>query len=177
MCERAVGEMSPSSLLGCDGDETWWASACFQGRASLGRRDEICILRCSCLSCYIGERLESISSLDSTSFKRNCGWWDPQMSLNGGEASRGPQWLCLKKKGPSSCSVPWLPCGRFRHTWRSSPGVDGDFSFWWGPFKKSFGEGNGNPLQCSCLKNPRDGGAWWAAIYGVSQESDMTKAT
>ena len=30
-----------------------------------------------------------------------------------------------------------------------------------------FGEGNGNPLQCSCLENPRDGGAWWAAIYGV----------
>ena len=32
-----------------------------------------------------------------------------------------------------------------------------------------FGEGNGNPLQCSCLENPRDGGAWWAAIYGVIQ--------
>ena len=31
------------------------------------------------------------------------------------------------------------------------------------------GEGNCNPLQCSCLENPRDGGAWWAAIYGVAQ--------
>ena len=31
------------------------------------------------------------------------------------------------------------------------------------------GEGNGNPLQCSCLENPRDGGAWWAAVYGVTQ--------
>jgi len=31
------------------------------------------------------------------------------------------------------------------------------------------GEGNGNPLQCSCLENPRGGGAWWAAIYGVAQ--------
>ena len=31
------------------------------------------------------------------------------------------------------------------------------------------GEGNGNSLQCSCLENPRDGGAWWAAIYGVAQ--------
>ena len=28
------------------------------------------------------------------------------------------------------------------------------------------GEGSGNPLQCSCLENPRDGGAWWAAVYG-----------
>ena len=31
------------------------------------------------------------------------------------------------------------------------------------------GGGNGNPFQCSCLENPRDGGAWWAAIYGVAQ--------
>ena len=31
------------------------------------------------------------------------------------------------------------------------------------------GEGNGNPLQCSCLENPRDGRAWWAAVYGVAQ--------
>ena len=31
------------------------------------------------------------------------------------------------------------------------------------------GEGNGNPLQCSCLENPRDGGAWWTAVYGVAQ--------
>ena len=31
------------------------------------------------------------------------------------------------------------------------------------------GEGNGNPLQCSCLENPRDRGAWWAAVYGITQ--------
>ena len=31
------------------------------------------------------------------------------------------------------------------------------------------GEGNGNPLQCSCVENPRDGGAWWAAVSGVAQ--------
>ena len=31
------------------------------------------------------------------------------------------------------------------------------------------GEGNGNPLQCPCLENPRDGRAWWAAVYGVAQ--------
>jgi len=38
-----------------------------------------------------------------------------------------------------------------------------------------FGEGNGNPLQCSCLENPRDRGAWWAAIYGVSQSRTRLK--
>ena len=37
------------------------------------------------------------------------------------------------------------------------------------------GEGNGNPLQCSCLENPRDGGAWWAAIYGVAQSRTRLK--
>ena len=36
-------------------------------------------------------------------------------------------------------------------------------------------EGNGNPLQCSCLENPRDGGAWWAAIYGVVQSRTRLK--
>ena len=38
-----------------------------------------------------------------------------------------------------------------------------------------FKEGNGNPLQCSCLENPRDGGAWWAAVYGVAQSRTQLK--
>ena len=37
------------------------------------------------------------------------------------------------------------------------------------------GEGNGNPLQCSCLENPRDGGAWWAAVYGIAQSRTQLK--
>ena len=37
------------------------------------------------------------------------------------------------------------------------------------------GEGNGNPLQCSCLENPRDCGAWWAAVYGVTQSQTRLK--
>ena len=37
------------------------------------------------------------------------------------------------------------------------------------------GEGNGNPLQCSCLENPKDGGAWWASVYGVAQSRTRLK--
>ena len=37
------------------------------------------------------------------------------------------------------------------------------------------GEGNGNPLQCSCVENPRDGGAWWAAVYGGAQSQARLK--
>ena len=37
------------------------------------------------------------------------------------------------------------------------------------------GEGSGNPLQCSCLENPRDGRAWWAAIYGVAESQTRLK--
>ena len=48
---------------------------------------------------------------------------------------------------------------RVGHDWATSL----DFSL------SCIGEGNGNPLQCSCLENPRDGGAWWAAVYGISQ--------
>ena len=44
------------------------------------------------------------------------------------------------------------------------------------PFSLScIGEGNGNPFQCSCLENPRDGGAWWAAVSGVTQSRTRLK--
>ena len=45
------------------------------------------------------------------------------------------------------------------------------FHFW----LSCTGEGNGNPLQCSCLENPRDGGAWWAAVCGVAQSRTRLK--
>ena len=54
---------------------------------------------------------------------------------------------------------------RVRHDWAIS------FSL----FLSCIGEGNGNPLQCSCLENPRDGGAWWAAVYGVAQSQTQLK--
>ena len=42
-------------------------------------------------------------------------------------------------------------------------------------FTSCIGEGNGNPLQCSCLENPRDRGAWWAAVCGVAQSRTRLK--
>ena len=69
------------------------------------------------------------------------------------------------------------------HGWRSMVGCSP-----WGrsepdttehiPFHFSLsciGEGSGNPLQCSCLENPRDGEAWWAAVYGVAQRQIRLK--
>ena len=45
----------------------------------------------------------------------------------------------------------------------------------WATSLSCIGEGNGTPLQCSCLENPRDGGAWWAAVYGVPQSRTRLK--
>ena len=45
----------------------------------------------------------------------------------------------------------------------------------WATSLSCIGGGSGNPLQCSCLENPRDGGAWWAAVYGVSQSQRRLK--
>ena len=50
-----------------------------------------------------------------------------------------------------------------------------DFTFTFHFSLSCIGEGNGNPLQCSCLENPRDGRAWWAAIYGVAQSRTRLK--
>ena len=70
--------------------------------------------------------------------------------------------------------VPWMeePCGlqstgsrRVRHDWATSLSLS----------LSCIGEGNGNPLQCSCLENPRDRGAWWAAVYGVAQSGTRLK--
>ena len=69
------------------------------------------------------------------------------------------------------------------HGWRSLEGCSP-----WGPEESDttarlhfhfslscIGEANVNPLQCSCLENPREGGAWWAAIYGVAQSRTRLK--
>ena len=87
-------------------------------------------------------------------------------------------WLLLRQWHPTPVLLP----GR-SHGWRSLEGCSpwgrwGSDTTEWLHFHFSLsctGEGNGNPLQCSCLENPRDGGAWWAAVYGVAQSRTQLK--
>ena len=76
-------------------------------------------------------------------------WWHPTPVLLPGK-SHGP-------RSPVGCS-PWG---------RSESDRTERLHFHFSP--SCIGEGNGNPLQYSCLENPRDRGAWWAAVYGVAQ--------
>ena len=70
--------------------------------------------------------------------------------------------------------IPWMEEPGELHSMGS---LESDTTEWL-HFHFSFsciGEGNGNPLQCSCLENPRDRGAWWAAVYGVAQSRTRLK--
>ena len=97
-----------------------------------------------------------------------------------------PQWRCSFPT-PTIRRRQWHPTpvllpGK-SHGWRSLVGCNPwgreesdtteqlhfDFSL------SCIGEGNGNPLQCSCLENPRDGRAWWASVYGVTQSQTRLK--
>ena len=75
--------------------------------------------------------------------------------------------LLLGKSHGGRSLVGCSPWGR----WESDPAKRLHFHFSLSCTEK----GNGNPLQCSCLENPRDGGAWWAAVSGVAQSSTRLK--
>ena len=81
---------------------------------------------------------------------------------------RRRQWLPTPV--PFAWQSPWTEEPRGLQSTRSL-GVGRD----WATSLSRFGEGNGNPLQCSCLEDPRDGGAWWAAVYGVAQSRTRLK--
>ena len=71
------------------------------------------------------------------------------------------QYSCLEKSHGRRSLVGCSPWGRYDSD--TTERLHFHFSL------SCIGEGNGNPLQCSCLENPRAGGAWWPAIYGVTQ--------
>ena len=81
-----------------------------------------------------------------------------------------------KAMAPHSSTLAW------KIPWAEEPGglqsmglleSDEQLHFHFSP--SCIGEGNGTPLQCSCLENLRDGGAWWAAVYGVAQSRTRLK--
>ena len=66
--------------------------------------------------------------------------------------------------------IPWVEePGRLQSMGLQRLGRLSDFTFNFHFPLSGIGEGNGNPLQYSCLENHRDRGAWWAAVYGVTQ--------
>ena len=91
----------------------------------------------------------------------------------------GDTWAVVMEKAmaPHSSTLAW------KIPWMEGPGrlqfmgsLESDMTSLHFHFSLScIGEGNGNPLQCSCLENPRDGGAYWAAVYGVAQSRTRLK--
>ena len=65
--------------------------------------------------------------------------------------------------------IPWMEEHGGLQSMDTTEGLHFHFSL------SCIGEGNGNPLQCSCLESPRGGGAWWAAVYGAAQSQTQLK--
>ena len=136
------------------------------------------------LSC-IGEGNSNLLQCSCLENPRDSGaWW---AAIYGVAQSR----TRLKRLSSSSSSRVWVRKIPWRRQWQHTPVFLPRKSYGWKSlvgcspwgleeldtterlhfhFSLScIGEGNGHPLQCSCLENPGDGGAWWAAVYGVAQ--------
>ena len=87
-------------------------------------------------------------------------------------------WARRRQWHPTPVLLPGKSHGRWSMVGCSPSGRWGSDTTEWLHFHFSLsclGEENGNPLQCSCLENLRDGGAWWAAVYGVAQSRTWLK--
>ena len=91
------------------------------------------------------------------------------------------KWQLLSRKrtmAPHSSTLSWkIPWTEEPDRLQSMGSLELDTTKWLHFYfsLSCIGEGNGNPLQRSCLENPRDGGAWWAAVYGVTQSRTWLK--
>ena len=109
----------------------------------------------------------------------NLQMWNPELGKIHCIQCTGP--LCARDFGISGLTPIFLPGkshGRRSLVGCSPWGCYESDTIEWLHFHFSLsciGEGNGNPPQCSCLENPRDGGAWWAAVYGVAQSRTRLK--
>ena len=100
---------------------------------------------------------------------RECGY---HFSLLNSTAAQSVWYLHKNRNSTLAWKIPWaeepgrlqsMGSQRVRHDWATSLSLS------------CIGEGNGNPLQRSCLENPRDGGAWWATVYEVTQSQTRLK--
>ena len=90
--------------------------------------------------------------------------------------------MALQVAGPEKAMAPHSSALAWKIPWMEEPGrLQSMRSLGVGPdwatslSLSCIADGNGNPLQCSCLENPRDGGAWWATVYGVTQSQTGLK--
>ena len=127
-----------------------------------------------CLGCPINNKRFSVAGIEGMRSRGKKWRWDRKEGQRA-DGNWGPLQGHLEKamalhSSPLAWKIPWMeePGGlqstgslRVRHNWATPLS--------W------IGEGNGNPLQCSWLENPRDGGAWWAAVYGVAQSQTWLK--
>ena len=82
-----------------------------------------------------------------------------------------PEQAMATQSSTLAWKIPWMEePGRLQSMESRRVGHD------WTTSLSRIGEGNGNPLQCSCLENPRDRGAWWAAVYGVARSRTRLSA-
>ena len=93
------------------------------------------------------------------------------------------QHSCLKDSCQQSMGSQWIGhnwATKWRRKWQPTPAFLPRENPRWTLLKRlsmhaCTGEGSGNPLHCSCLENPRDRGAWWAAVYGAAQSRTWLK--
>ena len=119
--------------------------------------------------CVSGPKLQRCNPIFEGDYGKWAWVWATDMSLSKPlEKAMAPHsstlaWKIPWTEEPGGLCSPW---GRWvGHDWATSLSL---FTF-------MLGEGNGNPLQCSCSENPKSGGAWWAAVYGVTQNRTRLK--
>ena len=122
---------------------------------------------------HLGLQIDIESGLEDTGQEREEGTnWDSSLDIYilpcaRSEKAMAPTPVLLPGKSHGQRSL--VGCSPRGHKeWDTTERLHFHFSL------SCTGEGNGNPLQCSCLENPRDGGAWWA-IYGVAQSRTRLK--
>ena len=187
-----IRKLSPSPALSCVLSETLVINLCNSRRQILLRNKVMRTIHREALPCTAAAEMDQgahcvISQgwchLQSDKYILNKSWTCPFLRHHCIWKSFifFLTWILEKAMAPHSSTLAW------KIPWMKEPGrlqsmgsrrVGHDWATYFHFSLSCIGEGNGNQLQCSCLENPRDGGAWWAAVYGIGHtESDTTEST